>query len=75
VCTKKAKISPVPRYSPAAAPPLQIVVLKRKTNPPQPRCEHRYYSTIPSIAVFWTSSRSFGQRLPLAELVLPVSRT
>jgi hypothetical protein len=27
VCTKKAKISPVPRYSPAAAPPLQIVVL------------------------------------------------
>jgi hypothetical protein len=29
VCTKKAKISPVPRY---AATPLQIVVLKRSSS-------------------------------------------
>jgi hypothetical protein len=38
VCTKKAKISPVPRYSPAAAPPLQIVV-SSDLPPPSPAAE------------------------------------
>jgi hypothetical protein len=35
VCTKKAKINPVPRY---AATPLQIVVLKQSA-PPSPPAE------------------------------------